>query len=111
MIIARNPLGTVADAERLAPSVDSLLAMYRAGAHRRIRSILEIISRVSRYRWSLSAPDPPEAKSASKSAAMATEALLGALEARDLRSYLLAEQFTSAESGAFVLDLVTEITK
>jgi AcrR family transcriptional regulator len=46
-----------------------------------------------------------------KNPVIAAEALLGALEARYLRGYLLGETFTPAENRAFVSDLVAEIIR
>jgi len=46
-----------------------------------------------------------------KNPVIAAEALLGALEARYLRAYLLAETFTPAENRAFVSELVAEIIR
>jgi hypothetical protein len=46
-----------------------------------------------------------------KNPVIAAEALLGALEARYLRGYLLSETFTPAENRAFVSDLVAEIIR
>jgi AefR-like transcriptional repressor, C-terminal domain len=46
-----------------------------------------------------------------KNPVIAAEALLGALEARYLRAYLLSETFTTAENRAFVSDLVAEIIR